>query len=78
MSKKHRGGPGPVPPGNRPQSGPPNPAGEDEEQTPDTEYGGSRLPGAGPEAHGWGISASAGEHPIQQPGPLNDGGKKGR
>jgi hypothetical protein len=77
MSKKHRGGPRPVPPGNRPQSGPPNPAGEDEEQTPDTGTEGVGFQEQDPKRR-LGDFGGAGEHPIQQPGPLNDGGKKGR
>jgi hypothetical protein len=71
MSKKHHGGPAPVPPGNKPQGGPGGPVGGDEPTENDTNGGAPfqeqdekrRLGGYG----------TAGEHPIQQPGRLNDG-----
>jgi hypothetical protein len=66
MSKQHQ--PAPVPPGNRPQAGPPKadttevPHGTSEqgfqEQDPQRRLGGFE---------------SAGEHSRQQPTPLNDG-----
>ena len=71
MSKKHHGGPAPVPPENQPKAGPspapgePEPAGSDEnagapfqEQDPKRRLGGY---------------GGTGEHPRQQPGALNDG-----
>lgn len=73
MSKQHV--PGPVPPGNRPQSGPQRtdktdptdePAAQtegDSEQDPKRRIGGF---------------VGKGEHARQQPGPLNDGGKSGK
>lgn len=70
MNKKHHGGPGPVPPGNRPHTGPTAPGGGDD-STSDINSGASfqdqdakrRL----------GDYSGAGEHPRQQPGQLNDG-----
>ena len=76
MSKKHHGGPGPVPAGNRPQGGPEKAAVEDgDEATPDaheTGTGFSDQDAAGRQ----GNFTGAGEHPIKQPGPRNDGGQK--
>jgi len=73
MSKKHRGGPAPVPPNNRPQSGPPNPTGEVENQAPGTEAdGGAGFQEQDPQRR-LGDFSSAGEHARQQPGRLNDG-----
>jgi hypothetical protein len=78
MSKKHHGGPAPVPPANRPQSGPPSPTGEDEKQQPGTdETGGVGFQEQDPKRR-LGDYGGAGEHSIQQPGPLNDGGKQSR
>jgi hypothetical protein len=74
MSKKHRGVPAPVPPENRPQTGPPSPTGEDESQAPnaDTDVGGVGFQEQDPKRR-LGDYGGAGEHPIQQPGRLNDG-----
>ncbi len=75
MSKKHHGGPGPVPPGNRPQSGPAfnENAGEDEDQTPGTQSDtGAGFQEQDPQRR-LGDFGTAGEHPRQQPGRLNDG-----
>jgi len=74
MSKKHHGGPAPIPPGNRPHTGPsavPNNSDADQPDQSDTNTGASfqdqdakrRL----------GDFSGAGEHPRQQPGRLNDG-----
>jgi hypothetical protein len=74
MSKKHQGGPAPVPPDNRPQTGPASPgeqplnADEDagagfQEQDPRRRLGGYET---------------AGEHSRQQPGRLNDGDTHGK
>jgi hypothetical protein len=76
MSKKHHGGPAPVPPGNRPQRIPAPTTGSDEAATPTTDNGASfqdqdpkrRLGGFG----------GAGEHPRQQPGALSDGDRHSR
>lgn len=69
MSKKHHGGPAPVPPGNRPkgmpsdlpdaaQSAPADDGTGFQEQDPKRRLGGF---------------TGAGEHSIQQPSALNDG-----
>lgn len=72
MSRKHHGGPAPVPPGNRPQGGtgfdpdaahPDNTAAEDAGGGFQTQDPKRRLGGY----------ATEGEHPRQQPGRLNDG-----
>jgi hypothetical protein len=71
MSKKHHGGPAPVPPGNQPHPGPPDDADPDQPTANDTNAGAPfqdqdvkrRL----------GDFGGAGEHPRQQPGRLNDG-----
>lgn len=73
MSKKHHGGPGPVPPGNRPQGGP----AQTDNNAPDENL--PNDPNAGDpfqdqdEKRRLGGYGTAGEHPIQQPGRLNDG-----
>jgi hypothetical protein len=70
MSKKHHN-PGPVPAGNRSQSGPAFTPGQDEEQPAgeataprDQEQDAQRR---------LGDFEGKGEHSLQQPGPLNDG-----
>lgn len=72
MSKKHHGGPAPVPPGNRPTSGPAH-VSEDEHAAAesDTDTGAS-FQEQDPKRRLGGFSG-AGEHPIQQPTRLNDG-----
>jgi hypothetical protein len=73
MSKKHRGGPGPIPPGNRPQSGPPTPTREDENEAASRKAeGGAGFEEQDPKRR-LGDYGGAGEHPRQQPGRLNDG-----
>jgi len=73
MSKKHRGGPAPVAPGNRPQSGPPSPTGEDENQAAGSEPdAGAGFEEQDPKRR-LGDYGGAGEHPRQQPGRINDG-----
>jgi hypothetical protein len=63
MSKKHKGGPAPIPPGNQPQSGP---AHEDEEAAAETSRG---APASDQDAkRRLGNYEGAGEHSIQQPG----------
>jgi len=75
MSKKHHGGPGPVPPGNRSQGGtkydaePAGPPGQADYENADASFQEQdpkrRL----------GDFSGAGEHPRQQPSDLNDGTK---
>jgi len=72
MSKKHHGGPAPVPPGNRPTGGPGFPA-EDEHATGEhDEHTGASFQEQDPKRRLGGFGG-AGEHPIQQPTRLNDG-----
>jgi hypothetical protein len=78
MSKKHHGGPAPVPPGNRPHAGPPgtsveNVGGSD----PDATDTGASFQDQDPQRRLGGYE-TAGEHSRQQPGPLNDGGRTRR
>ena len=71
MSKKHHGGPAPVPPGNQPHAGPPNAAGE-----PPVTEGGEDTGASFQEQdvqRRLGNFSGAGEHPRQQPGRANDG-----
>jgi len=73
MSKKHNGGPAPVPPGNRPQSGPPSGApGEADAALPDDAHNGDQFNDQD-EQRRLGGYRTAGEAPIQQPGKQNDG-----
>lgn len=75
MSKKHRGGPGPVPPGNQSRMGPQHsdrPAGDEElaQKGPEGTSG-----AAGQEQdpkRRLGNYQTAGEHAFQQPGGKND------
>lgn len=71
MSKKHHGGPAPVPPGNRPHGNPGEPQSQYDEAAAGTD------PGVGfqeqdPKRRLGGFETT-GEHSRQQPGPLNDG-----
>lgn len=63
MSKKHKGGPGPIPKGNQSPAGPlhddPEPAADAPEGAAATEQDPKRR---------LGDYSTAGEHPIQQPG----------
>lgn len=77
MSKKHHG-PAPVPPGNRPPSGPPI--------APDSTENDPSVPLNPDEGAPFqeqdvkrrlGNYGGAGEHPIQQPGRSNDGDFRG-
>ena len=72
MSKKSRS-PGPVPPGNRPQTG-------TTYREPDDEAGKSDKHGETgqeqDEKRRLGNFTGKGEHARQQPGPLNDGGER--
>jgi hypothetical protein len=74
MSQKHHGGPAPVPPGNRPHAGPTPAAGDAAaaaDNTPVEDAGGG-FQNQDPKRRLGGY-ATEGEHPIQQPGRLNDG-----
>lgn len=72
MSKKHHGGPAPIPPGNQPRKGgmkgpddPDEPLPEELSQgAPDSDHDPKR---------GTGGYTGKGEHSRQQPGPANDG-----
>ena len=72
MSKNHHGGPAPVPPGNRPQTGPAKPF-----STPETPA--DAAEGASFQEQDvrrrLGDYSGTGEHPRQQPTPVNDGPK---
>jgi hypothetical protein len=70
-AKKHPGGPGPVPPGNRPQ-GPAGSAPGGSESMPADPSNGSPFQDHD-EKRRLGGFEGAGEHPRQQPGALNDG-----
>ena len=76
MSKKHHGGPGPVPPGNKPKADTTFTPGEDEEHQSAAPGGevGAPFDEQDPKRR-LGDFTGAGEHPRQQPGPLNDGDK---
>ena len=75
MSKKHHGGPAPVPPGNRPQGGNANDPTNDE-QTPPTHADGTGFEEQDPQRR-LGDFTGKGEHSIQQPSPRNDGAHGG-
>jgi hypothetical protein len=73
MSKKHQGGPAPVPPGNRPNAGPtPAPGTEDVQQPANADEGGAPFTDQDQKRRLGGYQ-TAGEHAIQQPSKLNDG-----
>lgn len=72
MSKKHHGGPAPVPPGNQPKSGPPG-AGDDETPSPNADANSGSPFHEQDAQRRLGDYGGAGEHPIQQPSHLNDG-----
>ena len=72
MSKKHHGGPAPVPPDNRPQAGPPAAPGTDDAQPPANADGGAPFNDQDAKRRLGGYQ-TAGEHAIQQPSKLNDG-----
>jgi len=65
--KKHRKGPAPVPPGNRPQGGPV----KDIETPEETPKGGAGFQEQDPKRR-LGNFTGAGEHAYQQPGGSND------
>lgn len=70
MNKKHHGGPAPIPPGNRPHNGPVVGPDAGDVDAVDT---GAAFDEQDPQRR-LGDYGTAGEHPRQQPGPLNDGG----
>jgi hypothetical protein len=72
MSKKHRGGPAPVPPDNRPAAGPPPAPGTEEPQSPPNAAEGAPFTEQDAKRRLGGYQ-TAGEHAIQQPSKLNDG-----
>lgn len=72
MSKKHHGGPAPVPPGNRPAAGPVPQADDEHAATDQDTNTGASFQEQDPKRRLGGFSG-AGEHPIQQPTKLNDG-----
>ena len=72
MSKKHHS-PGPIPPGNRPHSGPAHTQGEQKvDPAVDTSTGDAPFQEEDPKRR-LGDYTGTGEHSIQQPGPRNDG-----
>ncbi|WP_439630950.1 hypothetical protein [Gemmata sp.] len=73
MSKKHHGGPGPVPPANRPQQFGGVPQGDDDAAQPhEAGTSGAAAQEQDPQRR-LGDYTGAGEHSIQQPSALNDG-----
>lgn len=75
MSKKHHGGPAPVPPGNRPGGNAPD-GPSDEGRTGPPEDDGTGFHEQDPQRRLGGFEG-AGEHSRVQPSPLNDGGHGG-
>jgi hypothetical protein len=69
MSSKHKGGPAPVPPGNRPQGAPADAPGTEADQEASA---GAPFREQDPERRLGGYGGT-GEHPRQQPGRSNDG-----
>lgn len=71
MSKKHKGGPAPAPPNNRPHSGPVDESGvspiDDANTHPE-----ERFQEQDPKRR-MGDFTQTGEHSLQEPGQLNDG-----
>lgn len=72
MSKKHHGGPAPVPPGNRSDAGPAHTNAADDAVPPPNAENGAEFNDQD-EKRRLGGYRTAGEAPIQQPGALNDG-----
>lgn len=70
MSKKHDGGPAPVPPGNLPKMGPATGPGANDVADPADDGAGFQEQDPKRRLGGY---TTAGEHARQQPGPLNDG-----
>lgn len=77
MSKKHHGGPGPVPPANRQSHfGGAVKSDEDAEEPTNDGKDESGFQNEDPQRRLGGFTG-AGEHAVQQPGPLNDGTRRG-
>lgn len=72
MSKKQHN-PGPIPPGNQTPAGPAYTSGKNDEAPTPGANGGAPFEEQDPQRRLGGYG-TAGEHPIQQPGRLNDGG----
>jgi len=74
MSSKKNHGPAPVPPGNRAHAGPPAAPGHpaDDQPSEHDANGNASFQEQDPKRR-LGDFSGAGEHPIQQPGRLNDG-----
>lgn len=74
MSKNHHGGPGPVPPGNRPHAGPQHDAAVEPEQM-HAETGGDQEQD---QQRRIGDFTGKGEHSRVEPSQANDNGERGR
>ena len=72
MSKKHHGGPAPIPPGNRGHVGPPSAETGEQPLTNADENASASFQEQDPKRR-LGDFSGAGEHPRQQPSRLNDG-----
>jgi hypothetical protein len=72
MSKKHSGGPAPVPPGNRPQAGTGFTPANDDATPPGDAENGDQFNDQDAQRR-LGNFESAGEHARQQPSKQNDG-----
>ena len=79
MSKKHRGGPAPVPPGNRPADFPTGdgqpPKGDDDATVQSDKGAGFQEQDPKRRLGGY---TTAGEHSLQQPSHLNDGNTRSK
>jgi hypothetical protein len=72
MSKKHHGGPGPVPAGNRSNKGVARTEDEDAASVPDADENRGQPDSDHDPKRGIGNYEGKGEHARQQPGSLND------
>lgn len=77
MSKKHHGGPAPIPPGNRPTDLPPGTRVPDAGRESVPHEAGDEFQNQDPQRRLGGFGG-AGEHPLQQPSGLNDGDRHSR
>ncbi len=71
MSKNHKGGPGPVPPANRPHAGPTDETGEplqEDSSGQSNEHFQEQDP-----KRRFGDFTEKGKHSLQEPGPANEG-----
>jgi hypothetical protein len=71
MSKKHHGGPGPVPPDNRQHAGTSSTLGEAEKESGSLQKGGEVQSQQEHPGNQLGDYTGKGEHSIQQPGGKN-------